>query len=1118
MVRKAVDSRVNTLIKNGVQQNHRSFFVLVGDRGKDQIVNLHWMLSQAKISGRPSVLWCYKKDLGFTTHRKKRETKIKREIKKGIRETNQEDPFEMFITMTDIRYTYYKESHRILGNTYGMCVLQDFEALTPNILARTIETVEGGGVVVLLLKTMRSLKQLYTMTMDVHARYRTEVHGDVVSRFNERFILSLADNRACLVLDDELNVLPISLGKSVKPLPPKRSGEQSAPRELELAALKASLADTQPVGGLVGRARTLDQAKAVMTFLDAISEKTLRTTVSLTAGRGRGKSAALGIALAGAVAYGYSNIFVTSPSPENLKTLFQFVFKGFDALGFEEHIDYDIVQSTNPDFRDAVVRVNVFRKHRQTIQYIQPHDAFTLAQAELVVIDEAAAIPLPLVKKLMGPYLVFMASTINGYEGTGRSLSLKLLQQLREQSRGFVSALASKAAGPSASTSSGGRSLKEIALEEPIRYSLGDPTEQWLNRLLCLDASIAPKTVGGCPHPSECDLYWINRDSLFSYHPVSEAFLQRQMALFVASHYKNSPNDLQLMSDAPAHQIFVLLPPIDAGAARLPEPLCAIQVCLEGEISRQAVMNKLGRGERNDGDLIPWLVSQQYQDNDFAALSGARVVRIATHPDYASMGYGTRALEQLRRFYEGAFHSLQEPALAADGGIRSSLADAEEEEQGLRRIVTDAALEHADLLSDTVAVRDPASMPPLFLALAEKKTPMRLHWLGVSYGLTQSLHRFWKRAGYAPVYMRQTSNDLTGEYTCVMLAELSSRSMAVQTDQHWLDSFVRDFHRRFCTLLSYSFSDFTSVLAMSILDSAKASQKQLLQQAERGASAAGASSSSGYSRTDLERDFSSYDLKRLDSYANNMVDYHVVLDMLPAIAQNYFAARFGSGVALSGVQACILLGVGLQRKSVDAVEKELNLPSRQILALFTKILRKFSNYFRDLEARAIEAELDSGRPNGPADSAMEEEDEEESAAADAKKPAAGGKRSLADEAAWDPTVKSLADDLEEAGSEMASEFRRKQRELIDAIDLSQFAIADENRGSSKHDWDAAESQIQKAIRSGTGSVQTVVSVENPNSSKKSKRERSVVRELVKSEEARVQKSKKSKTSKKTKRF
>ena len=67
--------------------------------------------------------------------------------------------------LTEYGFSYYKESHKILGNTYGMCVLQDFEAITPNLLARTIETVEGGGLVVLLLKTMTSLKQLYTMTM-----------------------------------------------------------------------------------------------------------------------------------------------------------------------------------------------------------------------------------------------------------------------------------------------------------------------------------------------------------------------------------------------------------------------------------------------------------------------------------------------------------------------------------------------------------------------------------------------------------------------------------------------------------------------------------------------------------------------------------------------------------------------------------------------------------------------------------------------------------------------------------------------------------------------------------------------------------------------------------------
>jgi N-acetyltransferase 10 len=60
-------------------------------------------------------------------------------------------------------------------------------------------------------------------------------------------------------------------------------------------------------------------------------------------------------------------------------------------------------------------------------QYIQPEDTHIIRQAELVVIDEVAAIPLPLVRNLIGPYLVFLASTINGDEGTGRSPSIKLI-------------------------------------------------------------------------------------------------------------------------------------------------------------------------------------------------------------------------------------------------------------------------------------------------------------------------------------------------------------------------------------------------------------------------------------------------------------------------------------------------------------------------------------------------------------------------------------------------------------------------------------------------------------------------------------------------------------------
>ena len=258
-------------------------------------------------------------------------------------------------------------------------------------------------------------------------------------------------------------------------------------------------------------------------------------------------------------------------------------------------------------------------------------DAYALGQAELLVIDEAAAIPLPLVRKLMGPFLVFMASTINGYEGTGRSLSLKLIQQLRDQSKGVAqvdgdsNAKVADRSGDKASKHNEpvyarGRTLREITLSEPIRYAQGDSVEKWLNKVLCLDATLpSPKSLSlGSPHPSKCELLHVNRDTLFSFHPVSEKFLQQMIALYVASHYKNSPNDLQLMSDAPAHHLFVLVPPIDDDSPRLPEPLVVIQVALEGRISRQSVLNSLSRGQRAGGDLIPWLVSQQFQDEDFA--------------------------------------------------------------------------------------------------------------------------------------------------------------------------------------------------------------------------------------------------------------------------------------------------------------------------------------------------------------------------------------------------------------------------------------------------------------------------------------------------------------------
>ncbi|KAF7978671.1 hypothetical protein HWV62_45204 [Athelia sp. TMB] len=867
------------------------------------------------------------------------------------------------------------------------------------------------------------------MTMDVHARYRTSAHDSVVARFNERFILSLGSCSDCLVLDDELNVLPISKGKDITPIEePRGKGKDDA--DVALTELKASLADTPHVGALATLAKTLDQAQALLTFVDAIAEKTLSSTVTLTAARGRGKSAALGLAIAAALAHGYSNIFVTSPSPENLKTLFDFIFKGMDVLGYEEHLDYDIAQSTNPDFNKAIVRVNIFRDHRQTIQYIQPEDAHVLGQAELVIIDEAAAIPLPLVRALMGPYLVFMASTINGYEGTGRSLSLKLIQQLRESARPSLSKDAAPAE-EAASTSNSkkathkatpkARTLREITLSTPIRYSANDQIEKWLNALLCLDASVIPKSLSsGCPHPSTCELFYVSRDTLFSFHPASEAFLQRVMALYVAAHYKNQPNDLQLLSDAPAHHLFVLLPPIKDDETHLPEPLVVLQVALEGNISKGAIMDGLGRGLRAGGDMIPWLVAQQFQESKFALLSGARVVRVATHPDYANMGYGSRAISALNSFYSGEYFNLDEASKP-------------------ERTYPDAAAvdKNTNLLTDTPTVRSASAMPPLLQRLSERK-PESLDYLGVSYGLTPQLLRFWKRAGFMPLYMRQTASELTGEHTCVMVRGLNS-SVGGE-GMEWLGEFARDFRRRFLTLLSFKFREFGSVTALSVLEAA----------------AAGIPADSGsadLSAAHLSTLLTPFDLKRLQSYADNALDYHVILDLLPAIAGLYFEGRMsgpipgeeGGGVRLSAVQSAILLAIGLQRKSVEEVERELQLPVAQTLALFVKTVRKISKRLGDVQKAAISATLPSNDPSV----------------------------SMAAGARVAPAMGDINMELDAAGMEAEAGLRdrdgarEKQRAMIDALDLSKFAIDD------TADWTGAEGQVRSA------GAATVVSVKAP---------------------------------------
>ncbi|KAL9393653.1 hypothetical protein Peur_012938 [Populus x canadensis] len=923
-MRKKVDERIRTLIENGVKLRHRSLFLIIGDKSRDQIVNLHYMLSKAVVKSRPTVLWCYKDKLELSSHKKKRAKQVKKLMQRGLLDPEKVDPFSLFLETGGLTYCLYKDSERILGNTFGMCILQDFEALTPNLLARTIETVEGGGLIVLLLRSLSSLTSLFTMVMDVHERFRTESHFRATGRFNERFLLSLASCKACVVMDDELNILPISSHiRSIAPVPVKEDSEGLSEAERGLKNLKEQLHQDFPVGPLIKKCCTLDQGKAVITFLDSVLDKTLRSTVALLAARGRGKSAALGLAVAGAIAAGYSNIFITAPSPENVKTLFEFICKGFDAIEYKEHIDYDVVKSANPEFKKATVRINIFKQHRQTIQYIQPHEHEKLSQVELLVIDEAAAIPLPVVRSLLGPYLVFLSSTVNGYEGTGRSLSLKLLQQLEEQSQ-----ISSKNVEGSLS----GRLFRKIELSESIRYASCDPIESWLNALLCLDVTNSIPSIRRLPPCSECNLYYINRDTLFSYHKDSELFLQRMMALYVASHYKNSPNDLQLMADAPAHHLFVFLGPVDESKNQLPDILCVIQVCLEGQISRKSAIQSLSEGHQPFGDQIPWKFCEQFRDTVFPSFSGARIVRIATHPSAMRLGYGSAAVELLTRYYGGQLTPI-------------SVVDDENDVEIPQLRVTEAA-EKVSLLEENIKPR--TELPPLLVNLHERQ-PEKLHYLGVSFGLTLDLFRFWKRRKFAPFYIGQIPNTVTGEYSCMVLKPLNNDDSEARGSDEWgfFGPFYQDFKRRFARLLEGdSFHSMEYKLAMSVLDP-KINYTDMEQEPT-------SSAPDGFWRSPTD-DLSPYDLERLKVYTGNLADFHLILDIVPILARLYFRGKLP--VTLSYVSASILLCVGLQQRNITFIEEQMKVERTQILSLFMKAMKKIYKYLRGIASKERESTL-----------------------------------------------------------------------------------------------------------------------------------------------------------------
>ncbi|XP_054168892.1 RNA cytidine acetyltransferase-like [Oppia nitens] len=226
-----------------------------------------------------------------------------------------------------------------------------------------------------------------------------------------------------------------------------------------------------------------------------------------------------------------------------------------------------------------------------------------------------------------------------------------------------------------------------------------------------------------------------------------------------------------------------------------------------------------------------------------------------------------------------------------------------------------------------------------------------------------------------------------------------------------MKKFWIDFRQRFISLLSYQFSKFGSAFALNILHNTNIKTvdntdvKQL-------------------NKEELEVHLTLYDLKRLELYSQNLVDYHLIVDLLPIVARLYFTQRFSSQIHLSHVQNAILLSIGLQHKDIDDITNELGLPSGQVLGLFSRVIKKFANYLKAIEEKSIEKTLTNIKSF--------------------------------DENKLRPISQTLDDELEEAAQVVQRSEKKQFKEL--SKDLAQYAIK-----GSEDDWDSALKGSKKTL-------------------------------------------------------
>ncbi len=342
---------------------------------------------------------------------------------------------------------------------------------------------------------------------------------------------------------------------------------------------------------------TQDQQRAVEA-IHHVRQGHRRRPLVITSNRGRGKSSALGLAAAQLLQQGAKRVVVTAPNRQAVRPVFD---RAAQLLSAE-------VSGNSLYWQGAV------------LQFIAPDQLLASNEkAELLLVDEAAAIPVMILQSLLARYSrIVFASTVHGYEGSGRGFAIRFQQHLNKVAPGW----------------------QALHLKQPIRWSDNDPLEEFLFNALCLNAEMDPLNEVATLHPEQCSVRLVARQELLE----NPSRLKALFGLLVNAHYRTSPSDLQHLLDDPDLSLYLMQTPQKMGKQVIGVLLLADEGGFDAEMTTQIQQGR----RRPRGHLLAQTLTAQLGLSAGAQLNSGRIMRIAIHPRLQRQGFGHHLLSAVK--------------------------------------------------------------------------------------------------------------------------------------------------------------------------------------------------------------------------------------------------------------------------------------------------------------------------------------------------------------------------------------------------------------------------------------------------------------------------------------